>query len=292
MTILIDFNAVLIATVASATKELGVTVDLPSIKSYFFNDILDIKKKFSEYGQVVICCDSKETWRKDNFQYYKATRSELKASSPFDWKLVTASLKEILEDIKEYFPYKVVKVDKAEADDIIAVIAKTLNGYTNGLCSKSEPILIISSDGDFKQLQVIPTVKQYSTSMGKFIVENHPEEFLYKKILTGDTGDAVPNVLSEDDVLVMKIRQKPITEIRVNKWKTHHLETGELHPDLDVTKYNRNKMLVDLLNEIPDALEKEIIKTYDEATPASKIKTSSYFIKNKMKLLYNDLSLF
>jgi hypothetical protein len=292
MTILIDFNAVLIATVASATKELGSSVDLAAIKGYFFNDILSIKKKFSEYGQVVICCDSKETWRKDNFKYYKATRSEMKASAPFDWKLVHDALNEIISDIREFFPYKVVKVDKAEADDIIAVIAKSLNGYSDGLCSKTEQILIISSDGDFKQLQIIPTVKQYSTAMGKFIVENHPEEFLYKKILTGDNGDAVPNILSSDDAIVMKIRQKPITEARVNKWKTHHLETGELHPDLDVTKYNRNKMLVDLLNEIPDSLEKEIVKTYEEAKPASKIKTSSYFIKNKMKLLYDDLSLF
>lgn len=292
MTILIDFNAVLIATVASATKELGSSVDLAAIKGYFFNDILSIKKKFSEYGQVVICCDSKETWRKDNFKYYKATRSEMKASAPFDWKLVHDALNEIISDIREFFPYKVVKVDKAEADDIIAVIAKFLNGYSDGLCSKTEQILIISSDGDFKQLQIIPTVKQYSTAMGKFIVENQPEEFLYKKILTGDNGDAVPNILSSDDAIVMKIRQKPITEARVNKWKTHHLETGELHPDLDVTKYNRNKMLVDLLNEIPDSLEKEIVKTYEEAKPASKIKTSSYFIKNKMKLLYDDLSLF
>jgi 5'-3' exonuclease, N-terminal resolvase-like domain/T4 RNase H, C terminal len=292
MTILIDFNAVLIATVASATKELGSSVDLAAIKGYFFNDILSIKKKFSEYGQVVICCDSKETWRKDNFKYYKATRSEMKASAPFDWKLVHDALNEIISDIREFFPYKVVKVDKAEADDIIAVIAKSLNGYSDGLCSKTEQILIISSDGDFKQLQIIPTVKQYSTAMGKFIVENHPEEFLYKKILTGDNGDAVPNILSSDDAIVMKIRQKPITEARVNKWKTHHLETGELHPDLDVTKYNRNKMLVDLLHEIPDNLEKEIVKTYEEAKPASKIKTSSYFIKNKMKLLYDDLSLF
>lgn len=292
MTILVDFNAVLIATVATATKELGSSVDLDSIKGFFFNDILSIKKKFSEYGQIVICCDSKETWRKDNFKYYKATRSEMKASAPFDWKLVHIAIDSILEDIKEYFPYKVVKVEKTEADDIIAVISKNLNGYSNGLCSKTEQILIISSDGDFKQLQVIPSLKQYSTSMGKFIVENSPEEFLYKKILTGDTGDAVPNVLSEDDALVMKIRQKPITEIRVNKWKEHHLLTGELHPDLDITKYQRNKMLVDLLHEIPDALEKEIIKTYEDAIPASKIKTSSYFIKNKMKLLYNELSLF
>lgn len=292
MTILIDFNAVLIATVASATKELGSSVDLAAIKGYFFNDILSIKKKFSEYGQVVICCDSKETWRKDNFKYYKATRSEMKASAPFDWKLVHDALNEIISDIREFFPYKVVKVDKAEADDIIAVIAKSLNGYSDGLCSKTEQILIISSDGDFKQLQIIPTVKQYSTAMGKFIVENQPEEFLYKKILTGDNGDAVPNILSSDDAIVMKIRQKPITEARVNKWKAHHLETGELHPDLDVTKYNRNKMLVDLLHEIPDSLEKEIVKTYEEAKPASKIKTSSYFIKNKMKLLYDDLSLF
>lgn len=292
MSILVDFNAVVIATVAIATKELGASVDLQSIKNYFFGDLLAVKKRFAEYGQIVICCDSKETWRKDRFKFYKATRAEMKALAPFDWELVRESLEVLSKDIRENFPYKVVKVPNTEADDIIAVLAKTLNGYRDGLCSKSEPTLIISSDGDFKQLQVIPTVKQYSTAMAKFIVEHDPENFLYEKILKGDSGDAVPNVLSSDDAIVMKIRQKPITEARITKWRQHHLETGELHEDLDQDKYNRNKMLVDLLNEIPQEIEKEIVETYESCIPANKLKTSSYFIRNKMKNLYDDLSLF
>ncbi|MDE3023112.1 MAG: hypothetical protein KGI54_14900 [Pseudomonadota bacterium] len=293
MTILVDFNAVVIASVARATSELPIDIlDLNACKNYFFNDIIRIKKKFPDHGEIVICCDSKNYWRKDFYPFYKIGRKELRADSPLDWNLVSDTINGLHDDIKEYFPYKVIKVDKCEADDVIAVLSKFLAGYHNGLCSKSEPIMIISSDGDFKQLQVIPTLRQYSLAMEKEIIENDPETFLYEKILKGDLGDGVVNVLSEDDALALKIRQKPITAVRIAKWKQYHVNTGCLHEDLDVRKYNRNKQLMDLLNEIPMQYENEIVEMFLNSNPVSKLKTGTYFIKNRMKNLHSELSYF
>jgi hypothetical protein len=284
---------VVIASVARATKELSpdiLTAD--ACKNYFFNDIILVKKKFPDYGDIVICCDSKNYWRKDIFPFYKITRKEIRADSPLDWELVRQVMNDLKKDIAENFPYKVIEVEKCEADDVIAVLTKYLNGYSNGLCAKSHDTMIISSDGDFKQLQVIPTVKQWSLAMGKAVTEADPENFLYEKILKGDSGDSVPNILSEDDAIAMKVRQKPITASRIDKWKQCHINTGELHSDLSVEKYNRNKKLMDLMNEIPMEYENAIIEKYLNSIPASKLKTSGYFIKNKMKNLYEELSIF
>lgn len=291
--IIIDFNGVLIANIATATKELGKDVSLDAVKQYFYRELLSLKGKFREYGEIVIACDSPHTWRKQYFPYYKVKRLESRKALPFSWELVIESIAAIQADMIEYFPYKVVKVDSAEADDIIAVVCRHVTGYKDGLVLNPEPIMICSSDNDFKQLQAIPSVKQWSPPAGKYVVESNPDRYLFEKILKGDVGDSVPNVLSEDADVANNIRQKPITVIRIDKWTSHFVENnGELHPELDAEKYARNKTLVDLMNCIPKELEDKIIETFENVKVAPKIKLSSYFIKTQMKSLYSELQNF
>ena len=52
-------------------------------------------------------------------------------------------------------PYKVIQVERAEADDIIGTIC-TEHGQQLG----GEPILILSGDKDFQQLQTYSNVEQ------------------------------------------------------------------------------------------------------------------------------------
>lgn len=292
--IIIDFNGVLIAQVASATKELGKDVDLLAVKNYFYRELLSIKKKFSDYAdEIVIACDAPNTWRKEYFPYYKVKRAENRKALPFSWELVQEAIVAIQEDISEYFPYKVVKVEKCEADDIIATICRKVSGYDQGLVLNSKPILIVSADHDFKQLQVIPSVKQWSSVAGKFILETDGDAFLFEKILKGDSGDCVPNVLSEDADIANGVRQSPITKTRIERWTKHYLETnGELHPELTAAKFLRNQTLMDLMNCIPKQIEENIMSTYNGVKPTSKLKLQGYFVRNKMKTLFDELQNF
>jgi hypothetical protein len=295
MAFLLDFNPLVIAKTATATKELGVTkVDLLAIKNYFFRDILHIRQKFRDAGEFIICRDAKSNWRKDFFPYYKINRKDARAEMPFDWELCKEAIEVIGQDLVDWFPYKVVQTEKAEADDVIAVLTKHIRGWKPGMgiCVKDEEVTIGSRDGDFLSLQIIPGVQQYSLIDKKYLRETDPEGFLRRKILKGDTGDGVPNVLSEDDSIAMKIRQKPITEARITTWESHWKETGQLHPDLDFAKYDRNKRLVDLVDGIPQEISDQILQDYKACTPTNRLKTASYFIHNRMQELHRDLQHF
>jgi 5'-3' exonuclease, N-terminal resolvase-like domain/T4 RNase H, C terminal len=292
--LIIDFNGIMILQVAHATKQLGAAnCGLPEIKNYFYRELLSIRKNFPNCGEVVIACDSPNSWRKQAFVYYKAHRKAARAKLPFDWELAMQAVVEIQKELVDNFPYKVLQVDSCEADDIIAVACKHVTGYDHGLVLNNEPITILSNDHDFLQLQAMKNVKQWSPMTNKWLVETDPDKFLFDKILQGDRGDGVPNVLSADDTIVLGVRQKAITQARIDKWTKHFVENnGALHDDLDPVKYARNKTLVDLLNCIPESICDTIKNAYDTTKPASKLKLQSFFISNQMKTLYHESRFF
>ena len=143
--ILLDFSGTFIGAFARSPDKENPSPML--IKNMVYTMIKSYTKRFKkEYGEVVICCDSKDNWRKDYFPYYKANRDNHKESQKqkrqFEWNFLYEVLNETVEEMNEFFPYKVLKVDKTEADDIIAVLAQ----------NAKEKTLIISSDKDFIQL--------------------------------------------------------------------------------------------------------------------------------------------
>jgi 5'-3' exonuclease len=192
-------------------------VVLSTIKSY--------KKKYGkEYGQIVIATDGRKYWRKEVFEHYKAGRKKARDASDLDWKLIFDTMSEIRDDLAIHFPYKVVKYDRAEADDIIAVLTEWVQSnelVQEGLMEEAQKVLILSSDKDFKQLQLAPyssgNVKQWSPMLKKFITANKKEimDFTIEHIVKGDAGDGVPNILSKDDVFVQGERQKPVSAKRL-----------------------------------------------------------------------------
>ena len=96
----------------------------------------------------------------------------------------------IKDELTEFFPYKVLEVDNAEADDIIAsVVFHEPKNY--------EKVLILSSDKDFIQLQKYNFVSQYSPMQKKFINGVDPTTYIKEHILKGDRGDGVPNFLAK-----------------------------------------------------------------------------------------------
>lgn len=284
--ILVDYSPVITAAACVAfTGRDRVEMNVDTLRIMTLNSLKLYRKKFKlQYGELVLCIDSGNSWRRDLFPYYKARRVDARAESPMDWDSLYKYMGIIEEEIKEYFPYKVIRVPRCEADDIIAILAKRFAGE-----NPFDRNLIISGDKDFRQLQVYGNVDQWSNVQKKMIVENYPEEYLKSHIIRGDTGDGVPNMLSPDDTFVTKKRQKVLTEGRMQYYTSVALE------DLSESErrgYDRNKILVDLIHEIPKEYEDAINKEFDDVKVAPSNRVMTYLAKNRMRSLIEEIQEF
>ena len=215
--ILIDYSQVAISNIAvqlAMSKDKNI-LSIPMVRHMILNSIRGYVHRFkNDYpGEVIICVDGPDPWRRDIFEQYKAKRREGRDNDDKDWESVFGLIHTIKEELRDNFPYKVVQLDKVEADDIIATIIKrTHKKWFN------EKYLIISGDKDFQQLQKYPNVYQYSPIQKKFIETDSPQEYIYEHILRGDTSDGIPNFLSPDDTFVNRIKQKPVAKKKLAGW--------------------------------------------------------------------------
>ena len=235
---------------------------------------------FEEYGELVICYDSKHYWRRDIFPQYKAGRKKTRDSSSHDWNDIFEFLNAFKDEMIEFMPYKVLEVYGAEADDIIYALTREFEhdiGKT----------LILSGDKDFIQLQRYGNVTQYSPITKKFINGVLWNEYLDEHILRGDTSDGVPNVLSPDNTFVDGLRQRPLGKKKIQSWVEHNIE--DVLPNDEVKRnYQRNKKLIDL-TESPKELFLECLKSYDDAPEGDRSKLLNYFIKNRLNELMDSI---
>lgn len=277
--ILIDLNQVLISNLMAQTR--GKAENLPNkemVRHMVINSLRGFNLKFkSQYGNnIVLCADAGDPWRRDIYPNYKHARRKGRVDSATDWDNIFNMITEIKNEIAENFPYVMMYVEKAEADDIIATLVK----HTN------EPIMIISGDKDFIQLQTKTNVKQYSPIQKKFVGENvDPKIFLHEQIIKGDRSDGIPNILSPDDIFLTKEKQRPINKKRLEEWST----ADRIPLGSETSKYyERNKRLIDL-SCIPEELERTIINTYRDYKTPNRSKLLPYFIKHKLKSLMENI---
>ena len=164
MAILVDYNQIIIASLfASIGNHTDVAADENIIRHMFLNSIRSNRKKFGkEYGEIVICADGKNTWRKEAYPYYKANRKKSRDSSGLDWSALFEIMNNIRSELIEFFPYKVIHIDRCEADDIIGTICHQEGTELN---MGAEKMIIISADKDFIQLQADGHVKQWFLSV-------------------------------------------------------------------------------------------------------------------------------
>lgn len=274
--ILIDLNQVLLSgLMAQIGGQKNIKLEESLVRHMVLNILRSHIKQFrGEYGEVVLCCDNKKYWRKEFFPFYKAGRKKTREKSDLDWHLIFDILGNLKNELKDNFPYKVIDVEGAEADDIIGTLTPLYAG--------SDKVLILSSDGDFLQLQQYKNVKQYNPTQKKFVKSADPLLELKEKIISGDKGDGIPNVLSPADCFVRDMRQKPITKNKMEQmlnesysdWKDEEAKVG----------YSRNQMLIDLRN-IPDEIKNSIIDTYNNTKPSPRSKLINYFMEKKLKNL-------
>ena len=271
--ILVDLNQVLLAGLMAQIANHKGKLEESLIRHMVLNIIRTHVKNFkSEYGEVVLCCDNRKYWRKEFFPFYKANRKKTRDKSDLDWHLIFDILGKLKQELKDNFPYKVLDVEGAEADDIIGTLVP--------IYSPHQKILILSSDGDFLQLQNYKDVKQYNPSQKKYVKSKNPILELKEKIIRGDKGDGIPNMFSPSDCFVRDLRQKPITQKTLEKYLNEDVKNFSYD---EAVNFGRNQTLIDL-TFVPQEIKEKIINTYEETKPA-KGKLLNYFIEHKLKNL-------
>ena len=276
--ILVDMNQI---SVASVMMHLNMTKqtkpDESMVRHMILNSLRMYRTRFvEEYGELVLCYDSKHYWRKDYYPEYKYSRKKTRDTSKHDWDAIFEVLNVIKDELKEVFPYKHLEVYGAEADDIIAALCFELE-FDNG------KTLILSGDKDFIQLQKFSNVYQYSPITKKFINGTDPDDYLNEHVMKGDSSDGIPNVFSPDNTFVDGLRQKPLS-----KKKIATLIEGVFPNDEVKRNYQRNKKLIDL-TQSPNELFLECLQEYRKAPDGDRSKLFNYFIQKRLKNLTESI---
>jgi 5'-3' exonuclease len=296
--IIVDFNQTAISTLmAELAGRTDVEIRKDLIRHMIINAIRSYKVKFgAEFGEMVIACDNRHYWRKDKFPYYKASRKKARQDSGFDWKLIFDTLSEIRAELAAFFPYQVIDVEGAEADDVIAVLAQWTqdNAFIQeGLDEVPQPVLILSGDHDFIQLQKFKNVSQFSPIHKKWVKPDSTiNSYLMEHIVKGDKGDGIPNILSEDDTFVADKRQKPVTSKKLEAWQQISIDDFHNHVEADVARnFQRNRYLIDF-EYIPDAVRNNIVAAWTTQPKKDRSQLLNYFMEHKMKNMIDHLGEF
>ena len=303
--ILVDVSSILHRMVFGSTKDSSnfTIVDgkyrtedfIKLTLHYIISEIIENQLKYRNYGEIVLCFDDykKTYWRRDVYPNYKLNRrvASTENTNPVNYQEVFAYTNELFEQFKENTPWKCVYVNRAEADDIILILAKEF--YQEG-------VLILSPDKDFLQAQRLPGIKQYSSLTKKWIIPEDKHEnmdkWIFKHCMLGDVSDNVPKVIDETEFSeefkkhltelkkpteVIEFKKLPIDEKRdvLSKYKVHTYnrkgqETGldiyevkgfgESHLDKIINGEWKKKQIVDELKNKKKELTQTIKLTADK----------------------------
>ena len=262
--------------------------DINMLRHIVWNIIRSQRKKWSDYDTVVIATDGHKYWRREYFPYYKANRKKDRDASDLDWTSIFQIFDTIKQELVEHGPYPVIQIPEAEADDIIAAFA--LNPRTTSenvlFDDEPEPMLILSGDKDFVQLQAgRPWIKQYNPVRKMMVTSTNPHRFKFEHIVRGDKGDGIPNILSDDASLVNEERQKPIRQVKLDEW----YQAGEAaFVNTQLRRgWDRNKKLIDL-EEVPEEIQKKTLESFEAQSP-NKSKLMPFFMKNRMSVMLENI---
>lgn len=275
--ILLDYSSIAMSSIMVRVDDFQEEPGL--VRHQIFNIIRQYNEKFrDEFGEMVIAMDHTNVWRKKSFPYYKANRKKQRAESKHDWTAIFTMMNDVREEVEEYSPYRCVRIEGCEADDVIATIIEAKNDPS--------PSVIVSPDKDFVQLQKYPNVKQFSNIQKKWVVPDvDPVTDLEVKVLKGDMGDGIPNVMSDDDVLVEEnSRQTPLRKSKMDML----MQDPESLGTTIARRIIRNRDMIDL-SRCPSYLKQEILEAFNKPAKGSVNRLMTLFTKNQMKLLIESL---
>jgi len=279
--ILIDLSQIMVASTMMSMGKEESEVDIDMVRHMILNSLRMYRSKYyGEYGELVLCCDGRHSWRREHFPQYKASRKTNREADNRNWTQIFGCLDTIKSELKEFFPYKYLEIDEAEADDIIGVLARKTG---------SEKVMIISGDKDFIQLQTHKNVKQYSPITKKLVIASNPYNYLKEHIMRGDSSDGIPNFLSSDNCIVDKIRQKPLSKKKVESWLDE--EPVDFCNEEQLRNYHRNMKLIDL-QFTPLNIVDQINQQFDVLPQGKRSGLLNYFVERKLNNLIQDIGEF
>jgi len=222
----------------------------------YFNSIIKLvnKKDYKKFN-IIFCMDNPKDkiWRTNELNCnYKSERIDMSKKTNLlpTFKYTYDNI--IPKLIKENDNIFKIKLDKLEADDIIAVISNYLkNNLENN-------IYIISADEDFKQLFSSNNNLFITNFKTKNLLELKEEESimcLHRKKLLGDKSDCIKSIFPPK--FSTKIKKKILNSIdEFNKY----IESNESNQEIK-DRYNENSLLIDF-NNIPNKYVELIIDKF------------------------------
>lgn len=279
--ILVDANQIAISHLMVRSKiENGIHIE--SVRKSIIRVLARIHKKFrGNYGDMILCYDDKNYWRRQVFPYYKQNRKTERENSKYDWDKVFSVLNIIRDEIRDNFPYQVIQVQGAEADDVIASLVKL-----NDERDVPEPTLILSADKDFIQLHKYDSVRQYDPIRNRWIEHEDPVQYLQEHIIKGDRSDGIPNILTCDDAIVTGKPQKKMSRDKITSLASMNPEKFTNY--IRLRNWRRNAELIDF-SKIPEEIEVRIIDIFNTTEPQDSI-SMKYFIENNIQELIDEFA--
>lgn len=273
--ILVDFSQFCVAAYMKSLQNYKDPDDKSQIAPFrhmVLNSLRYANLQFGkQWGEMVIAVDGSSTWRSSAFPYYKKNRDSQKNKGNVNWADLYKCVNQVQQEISDHLPYSVIRVNEAEGDDVIAVAVQS-----QGV----QPVLILSGDKDFIQLQTNPLVKQWDTIHQRWITHADPKRYLFEHVIKGDLGDGIPNVYSADDHYIIKQgKAKPITKVKLDQWWEQGVDEIASLPG-----FKRNVRLIDM-RYIPEEVKSDIRDAFLNRRNKDKSALLNYMIKNNLREL-------
>jgi hypothetical protein len=251
-------------------KDVEAETDHPNLQLWRYRIIESVYNslfKESDVNEILLAVDAKKSWRKLYWSRYKESREGKRDAAKIDWNLFHREYETLCDDIQENLPFKVLRVQTAEADDIIGVIC---------LEKKEKEFVIISNDEDFLQL-TSSRVRLYHPAKMTYVSVPDTEKFIVEKCLTGQAKDDIFNIKTPIDW--PKDKRKPgfgpvsaekVMKDGYEKW----LEKEKL-----VERFHINRVLIDL-KLIPNAVKSRVLGEYHNYKHPDPSLSYEFFKKN------------
>jgi 5'-3' exonuclease len=254
--LLVDFSNIIYSVFFLDLRTEGIQ-DENFVRHLCLNKILSIKRKLNiSYKNMFLLLDHKINSRRQIYSYYKAGRAKAREESNVDFQKLFRIIDELYIEMKTHVPFYVLRNEYIEADDWIAVLTKHFS-------ETKDPVIVVSTDKDFYQLQKYPNVLyQYDHLNFKPVRVENAENVLKVKVLCGDPGDGIPNILSDDDTFVTEgKRQKPFGEKKAWKNVIDNTVDKLIEENNLQTNFKRNDRLINF-DKIPKQISDAIIQRY------------------------------
>ena len=163
----------------------------------YMKNLLKFKNMYNipnENMIIVRDCPRETIWRMNLYPKYKGTRKNTCSYKNKKYNVGNVFrhiYQSLYPKLEKQYGFRILKVDNAEADDVIAVLAKKIREI-----DPSRLVIIISNDNDYLQLVNDKTlIWSLQNRLLNTKVEMTAEEILLKKILRGDDSDNIPSIV-------------------------------------------------------------------------------------------------